>query len=155
MPVPKLSAYALASLGRALLSPGAWLGRAIGPQLREEVILHVSSVNGCYVCSAIHEVAAKVAGLNEEQVCAVRAVATDQLDDRTRVALRYAELRTLRRLKSEPQTVEAFRQLFSPEQQREIEVLTDLFTFNNRFNNTWEAILPGATKRRARLGIGG
>ena len=42
---------------------------------------------------------------------------------------------------------------FSHSEQREIRAIVDLFTFNNRFNNAWERAVPGAEKRRERLGL--
>ena len=73
---------------------------------------------------------------------------------RTRAALRYAELRTVGWENDFPDDVAAFEKAFTPEEQREVRAIADLFTFNNRFNNTWVAVLPGAQARRQRLGIG-
>jgi alkylhydroperoxidase family enzyme len=70
-----------------------------------------------------------------------------------RVALRYAELRTLDHEADHVEELERFQHTFSPVEQREIRAIVDLFTFNNRFNNTWEQYLPGASRRRERMGL--
>ena len=57
----------------------------------------------------------------------------------TRVALRYAELRTAGVEDGNPDDLARFDQAFSGREQREIRAVVDLFIFTNRFNNTWEA----------------
>ncbi|MBI4952276.1 MAG: carboxymuconolactone decarboxylase family protein [Myxococcales bacterium] len=149
---PKLSVYSLRSLGRALRRPTAWLGRSIGAALRERIILRVSAVNRCYVCSTLHGRVARHEGLSHADVAAARA-ADESLDLRTRVALRFAEVRTVDLESEFPDDVTAFERAFSAAEQAEVRAIVDLFTFNNRFNNTWEAVLPGAGKRRDKLGL--
>jgi AhpD family alkylhydroperoxidase len=151
MKPPKLSGYALRSLARA------WKGRrAVGvlpAKLREQIVLHVSSLNECAVCSSIHGKAAAAVGLEAGEVAAARSLSLDGVDPRTRLAVRYAELRTLDGESGAPEDVAAFEAAYSPEEQAAVRTLVDLFTFNNRFNNTWEGILPGAAARRRKLGI--
>lgn len=155
MHAPGLNLDAAMALGRALRTPTAVFGRRIGPRLRELVILHVSSVNGCPVCSSVHAVIARRVGVGEEGVQAARLChAMDaRLDARERVALRYAELRTLGREAEDRESIEELDALFSRDEQREIRAIVDLFTFNNRFNNTWERWVPGARARRERMGL--
>ncbi len=154
MKPPKLSGRALSSLGRAVRNAGALRGEAIGAQLRETVILHVSAVNSCAVCSAAHGVAGRKAGLSDGDIAAARACEPpESLDERTRAALRYAELRTRGEEAEHPEDVRRFEGLFSNAEQREVRAIVDLFTFNNRFSNTWESVLPGAARRRRKLGI--
>ena len=154
MTAPKLSWYALRSLARALTHPGAFLGRRIGGALRERVTLRVSSVNGCAVCSAVHGVVARVEGLTADDIRQARSPEEDEhQDERTQVALRYAVVRTARLEDDSPDDVARFEQEFSAREQREIRAVVDLFTFTNRFNNTWEAVVPGAASRRRRLGL--
>lgn len=151
MDSPKLSWYALWSLARALRHPLLMLGKGLEPALRERIILRVSALNSCAVCSAVHGAVAECAvGLSHDDVMAARAAVVDA---RTGIALRYAELRTRDLEAQHPSEVEAFEKEFSPEERRAVCSLVDLFTFNNRFNNTWEAWLPGAGSRRQRLGI--
>jgi len=154
MTAPKLSRHALRSLARALAKPSALLGRGIGGALRERVTLRVSALNSCAVCSAMHQVIARLEGLSADDILQAALPARDaDLDARTRAALRYAEVRTTDQEAQCPEVVAAFEREFTPAEQREIQAVTDLFTFTNRFNNTWEAVLPGAGGRRRRLGL--
>jgi AhpD family alkylhydroperoxidase len=152
MPISKLSRHGLSSLAHAITHPGALRSRAIGTLLREQVILHVSAINECAVCSVLHGAGARACGLDTEAIAAARKGSED-LDDRTRVALRYAELRTLGQLGDHPDDVRAFEAAYDDRERAEIAALADLFTFNNQFNNTWEAVLPGAASRRRKLGL--
>ena len=147
---PTLSRYAMCSLGRALLNAPALVG-GIDRRLREEIILHVSSVNSCPVCSAVHGFWAHRIGLTDPEIARAREVDVDGWDHRTRVALRYAELRTTDR--EHPEDVAAFEREFSPRERAAVRAIVDFFTFSNRFNNTWERLLPGAAARRRRLSI--
>ncbi len=156
MTAAKLSWYALRSLARAATRPSALLGRGIGGALRERVTLRVSSLNSCAVCSAMHQVIARLEGLSPSDILQAASPAEDEsLDERSQVALRYAEVRTTDREADFAEEVARFEREFTPAEQREIRAVTDLFTFTNRFNNTWEAVLPGASKRRRRLGLQG
>ncbi|MBI5535415.1 MAG: carboxymuconolactone decarboxylase family protein [Deltaproteobacteria bacterium] len=152
MSAPKLSIHAVKSLGRALGSPLAWRGKAIGAALRERIILRVSSINSCYVCSAVHGTVARVVGVTAEQVEQARSREPAD-DERTRAALRYAEIRTTGQEEDFPQDVAGFEAMYSPQERHEVRTIVDLFTFNNRFNNTWEALIPGGSMRRRRMGI--
>jgi AhpD family alkylhydroperoxidase len=154
MTTPTLTLASLRSLGRAARNADAVLGRRIGARLREILVLHVSSVNGCPVCSAAHDALGRVSGLDGDDIRDARACdPAERFDERTQVALRYAELRTKGDEGDDPLALEQLRAFFSPEERREIRAVVDLFTFNNRFNNTWERILPGAAQRRARMGL--
>jgi AhpD family alkylhydroperoxidase len=148
---PVLSSYALKSLARALWARPALKGGALDRRLRERIVLRVSAVNRCQVCSAIHDERAERLGLSRDEVEAARKAESD--DERTRAALRYAEIRTYDLERDFPEEVRAFEALFSRAEQKEARAVIDLFTFNNRFNNTWEGILPGAEARRKRTGI--
>lgn len=156
MSIPMISGYAVRSLARALCHPLSLRGKALGPKLRERVILRVSSINGCTVCSALHGAVARVGGLTAHDVHAARSPDTDEdLDEDTKLLLHYAEIRTAN-LESDFQgVVEAFERTFPSEVKREVRTIVDLFTFNNRFNNTWEGLLPGAQKRRDAMGLVG
>lgn len=149
-----LSSYAIRSLARAMTRPAALMGRSIGAPLRERIILRVSSVNSCTVCSSIHGAVARIEGLSGDDVRDARQASKEHLDERTLIALRYAELRTVGWEQEYPDDVAAFEKAFTPAEQREVRAIVDLFTFNNRFNNTWEALLPGADRRRTRMGLG-
>lgn len=140
---PTLSLYALRSLGRALARWPAARGRGVDPELRERVIVHVSSLNSCPVCLAFHAGDARSRTLD----------GTDPRDPRLDAALRYAELRTLGRERFFPGDVARFERSFSPVEQAALRATVDLFTFTNRFNNTWEQLVPGAAARRRRLRI--
>ncbi len=148
-----LSSHALCSLGRALRRWPAARGRGLDPQLRERIVLHVSSVNTCPVCSAVHQVTGHRAGLSDGDIAAARSLELDGWDARTRAALRYAELRTLDHERHHPEALADLIRLFAPAERVAIAATVDLFTFTNRFNNTWERWLPGAADRRRRLGI--
>jgi AhpD family alkylhydroperoxidase len=153
MSSPKLSAYAILSLARALNHPLSLLGRAIGGRLREQIVLRVSSINRCAICSAVHGTVAKIEGLSGEDIRRARSREHFEAEDeRTQAALRYAEVRTANLEAEFPEVVETFERLMTPEEQREVQAIVDLFTFNNRFNNTWEGVLPGAKGRRTGLG---
>ena len=147
-----LSGYALKSVARAMAHPLSLRCKTIGPRLREQVVLRVSAVNRCAVCSAIHGVVARAEGLTKDDIRKARIALDDEgHDERTRVALRYAELRTAEQETAFPEAVDAFERMFNEEERREIRAIVDLFTFNNRFNNTWEGVLPGADGRRRNL----
>lgn len=155
MHAPGLDRAALAALSRALRQAPALPAPHLGTRLRELIILHVSSINGCPVCSAAHGLLARLGGVEGDAIEAARAcdVGPEDFDPRTELALRYAELRTLGREARDPALVERFEARFSADEQREIRAITDLFTFNNRFNNTWERWVPGARRRRRRMGL--
>jgi AhpD family alkylhydroperoxidase len=153
MSIPKLSADSLRSLARAVRHPLLWRCKTIGPQLRERIILRVSSVNRCVVCSSIHGAVARAVGVSQQQVGEARDPKQAPDDDRARLALRYAELRTAGMEADFPEEVACFEEAFSSLEREEIRVLVDLFTFNNRFNNTWESLLPGRGWRRRRAGM--
>ena len=72
-------------------------------------------------------------------------------DDATRAMLRYAEVRTLDAEAAHPEAAEALARHFDAATRAGIRATIDMFTFTNRFNNTWEAILPGAARRRRRF----
>ena len=99
------------------------------------------------MCSSIHERLAQRLGISPDEI--VAAQQGEARDDRAEIALRSAEARTLG--KETPAVVEAFERAFDREEQLEVRAIVDLFTFNNRFNNTWESWLPGARARRARF----
>ncbi len=152
MNAPSLSLDAVRALGRALRHATALPSRHIGARLRELVILHVASVNGCPVCSSVHGAVSRRAGIAASDIHEARRCAPSPvLDDPARVALRYAELRTRGQERDDPAAVEEFERTFSRSEQREIRAVVDLFTFNTRLMNTWEHLLPGAERRRERL----
>lgn len=153
MKPPALSRYALCSLGRALRNARAFVGRDLDRRLREEIILHVSSLNSCAVCAAIHTVKAHRAGVSDGEIALAREADVEAWDPRTRAALRYAELRTQDREREYPEDVAAFERAFSTQECSAVRAVVDFFTFANRFNNTWERWLPGAGARRRRTGI--
>ncbi len=156
MTAPMISAHALRSLGRALSRPWALRGKSLRPALREQLILRVSSINQCTVCSAIHGGVARLEGLTNDDIRNARTPAADELqDENTRLLLRYAEVRTADLERDFPDVVGAFETAFPEPVQQEVRALVDLFTFNNRFNNTWEGLLPGASRRRASMGLTG
>ncbi len=156
MSVPKLSSHAFRSLARALSHPLSLRGNALGPSIRERIILRVSSINGCTVCSAVHGAVARVGGLTHRDIHRARTPTTDEdLDEDTKLLLHYAEIRTARLENDFPQVVHQFDQRFDGDIKREVRAIVDLFTFNNRFNNTWEAFLPGAARRRQAMGLVG
>ena len=149
---PRLSWSAVRALLRAGIRPRALLGRRIGAALREQLIVHLSSLNECVVCAATHTVLGRAAGVSSETLaCACRRQLPD--DERARAALRYAELRTQGLEAESPAEVERFERLFAPEERREVRAIVDAFTFANRFNNSWESWLPGAEARRRWLGL--
>lgn len=145
--IPKLTLRALVSGARAYLRPDRVRGKRIGRQLREAITLRVSAVNECPVCSSIHERLAERLGIPPEEIA--RAQQGEAEDERSEIALRYAEARTLG--KESPAIVEAFERAFTRDEQAEVRAIVDLFTFNNAFNNTWESWLPGAARRRERF----
>jgi AhpD family alkylhydroperoxidase len=151
--VPTLDRSAMGALGSAIRSPGALLARNIGPRLREQVILRVSSVNSCPACSLMHGIVARRAvGMSRAEIRAARAGAV--ADERASVALRFAELRTTGEEEAHPGATREFQAVFSKEEQREIRAFADLFTFMNRFMNSLESRVPGADWRRRKLGLG-
>jgi AhpD family alkylhydroperoxidase len=153
MKPPLLSRHALCSLGRAVLGAPAFVRGGLDSRLREEIILHVSAVNRCWVCSAVHTAWARRIGLDDADIAHAREIDVTGWDARTSAALRYAELRTTNREREHSHVVAAFERQFSPKQRAAVRALVDFFTFTNRFNNTWERLVPGGAARRARLGI--
>jgi AhpD family alkylhydroperoxidase len=145
--IPKLTRRAIAAGLRAQLS-GDFRRRVIDPRLREAIILRVSAVNECPVCSMVHERLAARLGITPEEIEGMREGESDH-DPRARIAFRFAEARTLAR--DDRKAVSEFEAAFDAREQREIRAVVDYFTFTNAFNNTWEAILPGAARRRRSL----
>jgi AhpD family alkylhydroperoxidase len=151
---PTLSLHAVRSLARALTRWPAARGRGLDPALRERLILHVSAVNGCAVCTAYHVRSAARVGLDDDDIQAACTLDLGPRDERTRVAMRYAELRTLdlERERAHADDLARFAALFSVEERDAVRATVDLFTFNNRFNNTWERLPGGAALRRRLIG---
>jgi AhpD family alkylhydroperoxidase len=148
---PTLNLFALRSLARALSRPDALLFRYLDPKLREKVILRVSAVNSCYVCSLMHQTWAGWLNVTRAEIACVR---TKQIDDpRLRVALDFADARTTNDQAAQAQLLPELSQHFSSKERAAIMAFADLFTFTNRFNNTWEGWLPGSAKRRQAMGI--
>jgi AhpD family alkylhydroperoxidase len=137
MEPPILSLHAVKSLARALARWPAAQGRGLDPALRERIILHVSNVNACGVCTAFHVRSARRIGLDGEDIAAACALDLGPRDERTRAAMRYAEVRTLDVERDHPEVVARFEATFSPAERASIRATVDLFTFNNRLNNTW------------------
>lgn len=137
MKPPILSLHALRSLGRAVVRWPAAKGRGVDRTLRERVILHVSAVNTCSVCTAVHVRSARRIGMDEGDIAEACALDLGARDERTRAAMRYAELRTLDVEADHPEEVAVFEAEFTPGEQKALRATVDLFTFNNRFNNTW------------------
>jgi len=152
MSLPRLNAFAFRSLGRALRHPLSLLNPKLDPKLREAIILRVSSLNNCMVCSAVHNHVAKLQGLNACEIQNARAK-PDLADPQTAIALRYVELRTLDMEHDFPEDIEKFEAAFAIPEREAIAAWADLYSFFNRFNNTWEGLLPGAEKRRSNLGL--
>ena len=141
MQPPMLSLHAVRSLARALRRWPAAKGRGLDAQLRERIILHVSAVNACAVCTSVHTRSARRLGLDEADIATACALDLGPRDERTRVALRYAELRTLGVERDHPEEHARFDERFSAEERTAIRATVDLFTFNNTFNNTWTRLL--------------
>jgi AhpD family alkylhydroperoxidase len=144
---PLLSLHAFRGLGRALVRWPAAKGRGLDRALRERIILHVSAINACEVCTAVHVRAARRVGIDEGDIAAACALDLETRDERTRAALRYAEARTLGVERDNPEVVAAFDAKFSPVERAAVRATVDLFTFNNRFNNTWTRALSGLRAR--------
>jgi AhpD family alkylhydroperoxidase len=149
---PKLNVHAVRSLLRVLVDRAALRTRVIDPKLRETIVLHVSSINSCAVCSSIHLRVAREKGLTEAEIAEAQREEIAG-DERTRAALRFAEIRTYDQERDFPEDVATFERVFDAREQREVRAVVDSFTFNNRFNNTWESVIPGAARRRKRLGL--
>lgn len=143
---PKLNWFAIVSLFRALGQPRALLGRHLDPALREKVILRVSAVNNCYVCSLMHQSWAGLHQVSRAEMACVRT--KDVSDARLRAALDFADARTTNDANAQLAVANALQQYFSAREQVALTAFVDLFTFTNRFNNTWESWLPGAKRRR-------
>jgi AhpD family alkylhydroperoxidase len=145
------------SLMRAVSERDALASDALAPELRTRIALHVSAINRCAVCVTELQKSAPAAGLDDGQVAQTLAGEVEELDEPTQVALRYAELRTRDRLGDGSgevhEAVLALARHFGPEQRATIDAVVDRMTFNNRFNNTWEGLMPGASARRRRLGL--
>ncbi len=144
---PRLSPLALKSIARALTSKEFWVP-SLDPILKERIVLRVSRVNDCAVCSSLHTRRATRLGLSSDEVRAAQEAHETAFDEKTQAALRYAELRT--RGDDNPEARSMFEKLYTTEERAAIDSVIDTFTFNNRFNNTWETLLPGAAKRRER-----
>lgn len=156
MSVPKISVFSIKSLFRALSHPPSLRAKRLGPNLREKIILRVSSINQCNVCSVFHENLARWEGLSRQDIAEARNPdSDDEQDGDTRLLFHYAEIRTSNLEKEFPEVVQAFEQAFDEATQREVRAIVDLFTFNNRFNNSWEGWLPGAKRRRQSMGLTG
>jgi AhpD family alkylhydroperoxidase len=136
-----LSCYAIKSLARAVRHGR---GRTLDAALRERVILHVSAINACDICTSVHVRAARRVGLEDADIQAACTLDLGERDDRTRAALRYAEARTLDVEGDNPDVVARFETLFSDDERAAVRATVDLFTFNNRFNNTWQRLLGAA-----------
>lgn len=152
MRVPMLDAHAVRAGACALWNGAMWRRWTLGGALYERIVLRVSMINGCAVCFRMHKRSA-TRFLGEEQLeAACKMEPLFDVPPSHRAALRYAALRT-QRLPEEREAAVELARFFDATERRAITALVDLFTFNNRFNNTWEAILPGARQRRRDMGM--
>jgi AhpD family alkylhydroperoxidase len=121
----------------------------IGLPMRERIALHVSAINRCVVCSALHGAVGRMAGLSDDEISTAGVECELDLDARTRIVLRYAELRTTNQQDAYPEDVERFERALEKAEREEVEAVVDFLTFFNYFNNAWESLIPGAEARRA------
>ncbi|HVW85272.1 MAG TPA: carboxymuconolactone decarboxylase family protein [Bryobacteraceae bacterium] len=113
----------------SVMGPGS-----IDRRTKEMIYLAVSSVNECDYCGSHHEVAAREAGLSEQEIEDIRAETDVRFSARERAALHYARELT-RTAAAENDTRSMLETLFSPEQQVELTLVISLANFTNRFNN--------------------
>jgi AhpD family alkylhydroperoxidase len=148
MKPPMLSLHAIRSGARAIARWPRAKGRGLDRALRERIILHVSAINACDVCTAVHQRSARRIGLDDRDIDAACTLDLSPRDPRTRAALRYAELRTLGIERAHRVDVDRFESMFSADERAAVRATVDLFTFNNRFNNTWTRALRALGLRR-------
>jgi|SRR5437588_10122434 len=113
-------------------------GSIMGPgsldrRTKELIYLAVSYANECAYCTAAHLVAAKKAGVSDEEIKALQTEQNQFFSEPERAAIDYA-----RELTREVAADESGEKLFShynDEQVVEITLVTAMANFTNRFNN--------------------
>ena len=113
----------------AIAGPGS-----VDRRIKELVYLTVSFTNKCAYCSAAHVASGRKAGINDDEIEALRSERDAGFSEPERAAIRFA--REVTRTADAAGSREALRQHFNDEQTVEIALVAALANFTNRFNNS-------------------
>ena len=136
----------------ARVAPSAF-GRPIDGALRERVMLAVAAANRCRYCLTAHGVFGEAAGLDAEEIDALREYEDGRDDGRwdepVALALRFVRDLARRDFQSRDEALaEALLDHYTPAERDAIEASAHVMNFANRFGNTFDAALcrlrPGA-----------
>ncbi|MEO8350470.1 MAG: carboxymuconolactone decarboxylase family protein [Chthoniobacteraceae bacterium] len=118
----------------------ALAGGILTPQLREQLAIMVSEINGCGYCLSAHVVFGGKVGLDREQMESARHARAD--DDRTNAALEFAHSVIRERGNVSPKELDAVRGAgFGNAEILEIVCQVALTTLTNYVNNLAETII--------------
>lgn len=107
----------------------------LSPQLREQVALTVSEINGCQYCLAAHSAVGKMVGLSADEVLSSRSARA--ADPATAAALTFVAALVDKRGKMSENEVDTLRQAgFDDGLIAELVTTTVLITLTNYFNLT-------------------
>ena len=119
-----------------------WGRQALDPGFREELMLAVAKLNDCRYCSWGHHEWAYLSGVPEEELAHIENMDPKGFDRRKWVAISY--VRALVSANYGPVSAELSRELkeiYSPREIREIELVARVMDIANRGANTWDAML--------------
>ena len=103
-------------------------------------MLTVAGANSCRQCSYAHREWALAEGLPPEELAALEGLDEAAFDARTWAAIAWAQAFAASDLVAAPAVVDAnFREHFSAEEQRDIELVARTMTWMNRTSNTVDA----------------
>lgn len=134
----------MANRPEALKNFVPFYGAVAGPgsvdrRTKELVYLAVSYTNQCAFCSSAHEDAGRKAGITDEELKTLKSGGESGFSDAELAAIRYA--RELTKTANATATRDALKAHYNDEQIVELNMLTAVANFTNRFNNGL-AILP-------------
>ncbi|MDY6809915.1 MAG: carboxymuconolactone decarboxylase family protein [Actinomycetota bacterium] len=115
----------------------------IDPQLREQIMVGVATVNACGFCTYIHQETAESVGVDLEFLAAVAGVdRSANIDDDSVVAILWAQSRAENSLGPANEALEKeFLSRFTPQQQRDLDTVLRVMHLANVTGNTLEAFV--------------
>ncbi|GAA1463402.1 hypothetical protein GCM10009619_41720 [Williamsia maris] len=137
----------LASDARVLASrrkemKAIWAEPRLDPQLREQVMVAVATVNACGFCTYIHHETALQVGADVGDLASLIDQSDKPLDDDAIVAIMWAQRYAETGFGEIGELLEhALAQRFTEEQRRDIETVVRVMTLNNLCGNTLEALV--------------
>lgn len=126
--------------GMAAINEG--MSQDLPARYRELAYFKASQINSCGYCSHYHQMAARQAGVSDEQLQAVEQFAdSDLFDEQDKAVLSYAEQLT-KTADVDSETVGKLKEFLDDQQLVALAAAVALANFTNRFNHGLDIQLP-------------